>query len=89
MSGLFGTSGKPGPAIKEVRRQQQAKEAQERAEEAQERAEERATTQERTEMRRAQARRRLLRRGGMRLLFSPARQEGPGMPTTRMLGGGS
>jgi hypothetical protein len=82
MSGLFGTKKRPGPAIEEVRRQQKAKEAQERAEE-------RAESQERTEMRGVQARRRLLRRGGLRLLFSPARQEGPGMPTTRMLGGGS
>jgi hypothetical protein len=60
-----------------------------KAQEAQSRAEERATTQERTEMQTAQARRRLLRRGGLRLLFSAARQEGPGAPTTRMLGGGS
>lgn len=60
-----------------------------KAQEAQSRAEERATTQERTEMQTAQARRRLLRRGGLRLLFSAARQEGPGMATTRMLGGGS
>ena len=60
-----------------------------RAQEAQARAEERAESQERTEMQGAQARRRLLRRGGLRLLFSPARQEGPGAPTTRMLGGGS
>ena len=82
MSGLFGTRGRPGPAVEEVRRQEQAREAQERAEE-------RATTQERTEMQGAQARRRLLRRGGLRLLFSPARQEGPGMSATRMLGGGS
>lgn len=60
-----------------------------KAQEAQSRAEERAMTQERTEMQTAQARRRLLRRGGLRLLFSAARQEGPGMATTRMLGGGS
>lgn len=66
--------------VKEVRVQEQAKEAQERAEE-------RAESQERTEMQRAQARRRLLRRGGLRLLFSPARQEGPGF--TSKLGGGS
>jgi hypothetical protein len=60
-----------------------------KAQEAQARAEERAESQERTEMQGAQARRRLLRRGGLRLLFSPARQQGPGAPMTRMLGGGS
>jgi hypothetical protein len=37
----------------------------------------------------AQARRRLRRTGGMRLLFSPARREGPGdIPMQRKLGGG-
>ena len=80
MSGLFGGGGRKGPSAEELR-------SQERAREAQERAEERATTQERTEMQTAQARRRLLRRGGLRLLFSPARREGPGF--TRKLGGGS
>ena len=80
MAGMFGGGGRRGPSAEELR-------AQERATEAQERAEERATAQERTEMRGAQARRRLLRRGGLRLLFSPARQEGPGF--TRKLGGGS
>tara|TARA_Y100000385_G_scaffold63159_1_gene62134 strand:- start:76 stop:303 length:228 start_codon:yes stop_codon:yes gene_type:complete len=54
------------------------------AEKAQARSEERATAQERTEMQGAQARRRLRRTGGMRLLFSPERQEG--MKTK--LGGG-
>lgn len=82
MAGLGGRRRRREPSVEEVR-------AQEQATAAQERAEERATTQERTEMQGAQARRRLLRRGGLRLLFSPARQEGPGMPTTRMLGGGS
>jgi hypothetical protein len=51
------------------------------AEAAQQRAEERATAQERTEMQGAQARRRLRRTGGMRLLFSPTRQEGTGTQT--------
>jgi len=76
---------KTEPSVEEVRVKEQAKEAQERAEE-------RAESQERTEMQRAQARRRLLRRGGLRLLFSAARQEGPGSAATRlsrMLGGGS
>ena len=81
MAGLGGRRRRE-PSVEEVRAQEQAREAQARAEE-------RATTQERTEMQGAQARRRLLRRGGMRLLFSPARQEGPGMSATRMLGGGS
>ena len=87
MAGLGGRRRRRGrePSAEEVREVR----VQEQAKEAQERAEERATTQERTEMQGAQARRRLLRRGGMRLLFSIARQEGPGMPTTRMLGGGS
>jgi hypothetical protein len=80
MSGLFGGGRRRGPSAEEVATQEKAKEAQERAEE-------RATAQERTEMRGAQARRRLLRRGGLRLLFSPARQEGPGF--TSKLGGGS
>ena len=76
MAGMFGGGGRREPSAEELR-----------AQEAQARSEERATAQERTEMRGAQARRRLLRRGGLRLLFSPARQEGPGF--TRKLGGGS
>tara|TARA_S200002703_G_C3713504_1_gene219184 strand:+ start:258 stop:503 length:246 start_codon:yes stop_codon:yes gene_type:complete len=81
MGGIFsGPSRSPTP---------QQTESQLKAEEAQERADERATSQERTEMQGAQNRRRLLRRGGMRLLFSPVRQEGPGSPKTRKLGGGS
>jgi len=82
MAGLGGGRRRREPSVEEVRVQEQATAAQERAEE-------RAESQERTEMRGVQARRRLLRRGGLRLLFSPARQEGPGMATTRMLGGGS
>tara|TARA_R110002153_G_scaffold100562_1_gene236550 strand:- start:3381 stop:3602 length:222 start_codon:yes stop_codon:yes gene_type:complete len=65
MSGIFG-GGTPPPT-----------QAQKDAEKAQSRAEERATSQERTEMQGAQDRRRLRRTGGMRLLFSPARTEGP------------
>ena len=76
MAGLLGGGGRREPSVEELR-----------AQEAQARSEERATAQERTEMQGAQARRRLLRRGGLRLLFSPARQEGPGF--TRKLGGGS
>jgi hypothetical protein len=57
---------------------------------AQKRQEERAEAQERKEMQGAQRRRRLMRTGGLRLLFSPARQEGPGsLPKSRKMGGGS
>ncbi len=58
--------------------------------EAQKRQEERAEAQERREMTGAQRRRRMLRTGGMRLLFSPLRREGPGTSGgTTKLGGGS
>ena len=56
---------------------------------AQARAAERATSQEKTEMQGVQARRRLRRTGGMRLLFSPTRQEGPNQAKYTKLGGGS
>jgi hypothetical protein len=69
MSGLFG-GGRPAPT-----------QAQRDAEAAQARAEERATSQERTEMQGAQRRRRLRRTGGMRMLFSPERREGPDQVT--------
>lgn len=75
MGGLFG-GGPKGPT-----------QAQKDAEAAQGRADERATSQERSEMRGVQRRRRLQRSGGMRLLFSPMRQEGPQKNT--YLGGGS
>ena len=61
--------------------------AQKDAEAAQGRADERATSQERSEMRGIQRRSRLKKSGGMRLLFSPMRQEGPQKNT--LLGGGS
>lgn len=75
MAGLFGGGGRRGPT-----------QAEKDAQAAQARSEERATAQERAEMQGAQARRRLRRTGGMRLLFSPTRQEGPGTQTK--LGGG-
>ena len=75
MAGLFGGGGRRGPT-----------QAEKDAQAAQRRSEERAEAQERTEMRGAQARRRLRRTGGMRLLFSPMRQEGQGTQTR--LGGG-
>jgi hypothetical protein len=78
MSGIFG-GGRPAPT-----------QAQKDAEAAQARAGERATAQERKEMQGVQSRRRLRRTGGMRLLFSPARREGPGdLPKTLKLGGGT
>jgi hypothetical protein len=75
MSGIFG-GGRPAPT-----------QAQKDAETAQARAGERATAQERKEMRGVQRRSRLRQSGGMRLLFSPMRQEGPDKNT--FLGGGS
>lgn len=48
---------------------------------AQDRAEQRAIASERDEAARASARMRVMRSGGLRLLFSPARQQGA-MQTT-------
>ena len=63
--------------------------AQPEVSEAQTRQEQRAEAQERKEMRGTQRRRRLMRTGGLRLLFSPARLEGPGSPAkSKTLGGG-
>jgi hypothetical protein len=64
MSGLVGGGKKSAPDPK--------------VSEAQARQEGRAEAQEASEMKTAQARRRLLRTGGLRLLFSPVRLEGPG-----------
>ena len=70
MSGIFG-GGRPAPkSAAQIRAEQDA-------EAARTRAEERATSREKSEMQGAQGRRRLRRTGGMRLLFSPARREGP------------
>jgi hypothetical protein len=56
---------------------------------AQQRQEQRAEAQETKEMTGAMRRRRMLRTGGMRLLFSPMRQEGPGVGGSgTKLGGG-
>ena len=52
------------------------------------RAEARAEGEETTEMKKLQRRRRLRRRGGMRLLFSPLRREGPGFSDIRSKLGG-
>ena len=75
MAGIIG--GRPAPT-----------QAEKDAQAAQARAAQRAEAQERTEMQGAQARRRLRRSGGMKLLFSPARTEGPGdLPKPTKLGG--
>lgn len=81
MGGLFG-GGSRAP-----QRSEADIAAERRAAEAQERSEERAASQERSEMQAAQARRRVRRTGGMRILFSPARQEGPGGGQYTKLGG--
>ena len=85
MGGIFGGGGgggstAPKKTVKQI-------ETEEKATEAQERTEERAEAQERTEMQGVQKRRRLRQRGGMRLLFSPLRQEGPGSSNTKLGGG--
>lgn len=59
---------------------------------AQQRAEVRATAMERQESASAAARMRLMQTGGLRLLFSPARREGPNstaLSTTLGSSGGS
>ena len=79
MSGLFGGGGSPAPAPA----------AAPAVTAAQARSEERATSQESAEMKGIQRRRRIKRTGGMRLLFSPARQEGPQAGQSTKLGGGN
>jgi len=82
MSGIFGGGSAPAKKPAEVQ-------AVSNASAASARSEERAESDERTQMRGAQRRRRLRRTGGLRLLFSPARMEGPDQPaTTTNLGGG-
>ena len=75
MSGIFGKKKKPAPAPTKTK-------------EVISRQEQRAEAQEQTEMQGAQRRRRLLRTGGMRLLFSPLRQEGPGIDEVKKKLGG-
>jgi len=74
MGGIFSKPKPPAPDPKII--------------EAQDRAEARATAQERTEMTRAAATQRARRSGGVRMLMSPYRQEGPQAKKTK-LGGGS
>jgi hypothetical protein len=78
MSGLFG-GGKKKPATDP------------KVTEAQARQEERATAAETSEMQDVQRRRRRMRTGGLRLLFSPARLEGPGSEAAKQtkLGAGN
>jgi hypothetical protein len=77
MSGIFGRKKAPAPTP-----------APTKTEKVVTRQEQRAEAQETTEMQGAQRRRRLLRSGGMRLLFSPLRQEGPGMAEIKKKLGG-
>lgn len=65
MSGLFGGGSRPPTK------------AQVNAEAAQERSRSRAESSEISEMQGVQSRRSRMRRGGLRLLFSPARNESP------------
>lgn len=82
MGGFGSSRADPAPAPAPVA-------AQPAVSEAQTRQEQRAEAQERKEMRGTQRRRRLMRTGGLRLLFSPARMEGPGSPPkSKTLGGG-
>ncbi len=73
MGGLFGGGGSSAPPPKSAAQIR----AEQDAETARTRSEERATSQEKSEMQGVQRRRRLRSTGGMRLLFSPARREGP------------
>tara|TARA_Y100000004_G_scaffold185841_1_gene236605 strand:- start:9 stop:269 length:261 start_codon:yes stop_codon:yes gene_type:complete len=77
MGGIFKKKKAPAPAPAPVA--ETVAEPMTPTEEVIERKEKRAEAQEITEMKGAQRRRRLMRRGGMRLLFSPLRQEGPGI----------
>ena len=72
MSGIFGKKKAPPPAPV-------AEPVKTPTEEVVDRQEQRAEAQETTEMQGLQKRRRLRRTGGMRLLFSPLRQEGAAM----------
>ncbi len=77
MGGIFG-GGSKAPS-----------QAQKNAEAAQANAQQSAEAQEKSEMQGIQKRRRLRRTGGLRLLFSPYKMEGPNQPTSTLLGGGN
>jgi len=84
MGGIFGRKSAPAPAPAP------APTPQKKVEQVQERQAERAEAQEVKEMKGVQKRRRRMRSGGMRLLFSPMRQEGPGaLGSTRTKLGGN
>ena len=78
MSGIFGRKKAKAAPVKE----------QTETEKIVERQEQRAEAQEISEMQGAQKRRRIIRSGGMRLLFSPLRQEGPGVAELKKKLGG-
>jgi hypothetical protein len=77
MGGIFG-GGSRAPS-----------QAQKNVEAAQAKAQESAEAQEKSEMQGVQKRRRLRQTGGLRLLFSPYKMEGPNQPTSTLLGGGN
>lgn len=79
MGGLFGGGGSSAPAKSA---------AQVKAEQTAAAAEAKAEAKQKSEMQGIQKRRRLRRIGGMRLLFSPYKTEGPDQPTSTLLGGG-
>lgn len=81
MSGIFGKRKAPAPTPAAMPEPTPT-------EEVVARQEQRAEAQEMTQMKGAQRRRRLMRRGGMRLLFSPLRQEGPGIDQLKKKLGG-
>lgn len=82
MGGIFGGGGSRTVV-------QEKSQAQKDAEAAQARTEARAEAATQREQQGVQARTRLKRTGGLKLLFSPMRQEGPGnVPTSNKLGGG-
>jgi hypothetical protein len=80
MSGLFG-GGKPKKTAAQLTAEQNASAAQVNAQQS-------AEAQEKSQMQGIQKRRRLRRTGGLRLLFSPYKTEGPNQPTSTLLGGG-
>ena len=85
MGGIFGGGGgSPAPkkSAAQIRAEQDASASRSRAEE-------RAASTEKTERQGVQKRRRLRQTGGMRMLFSPARTEGPNQATVTKLGGGT
>jgi hypothetical protein len=81
MGGFFGGGSKTTTIYKT----EEASQAKRDTEAAQARTEARAEAATTKEQQGVQSRRRLMRTGGLRLLFSPARQEGPG---NVKLGGG-